>query len=115
MKKLLCITLIVIILFNFIITSVCYATPEDGEPKRKIEEDASPSDSAPDQILNEGYAGGQEMNQNNFGTSIIGFVVGILGAILDVVAGIPFIIMNLATNGRSCRRKDYGRHCKPNG
>lgn len=94
MKKLLCITLIVMILFNFIFVNVSIGIVY----KPEVTNPATPSESTPDKLLNDGDT---STNHMNFGTSIVSLVVGLVGIVFDIVAGIPFLLMNIAVGFRS--------------
>ena len=92
MKKLLCFILILTIAFNFMTVSVTYA----NDPTLKLEQDSEPSANVADELTQEG--GGYSFG--DFGVSLLALIIGLVGAIFAIVAGVPFLIMNMAVNLR---------------
>ena len=109
MKRLLCCFMIIIILFNFIINSVCYAdgVPEsdpissiqDSPMVKQMGSSVSPSDTANDDIQNEGKVstkngGSQKFSLENL--NIIPIILGYLALIIDIIPlQISLILSNI--------------------
>ena len=122
MKKLLCSFMIIIILFNFIINSVCYAEEGvlDNNPVSSIQDNpmvkqmgssVSPSDTANDDILNEGKVstknnGSQKFSLENL--NILPIILGYIALIIDIIPlQISLILSNITKDNNFGSGSDY--------
>ena len=95
MKKALCSLLIVAILMNFIISSICYAETDGTEGIGGVgdymigdgteNKSAIPSNTTPTEIIEDGNASGSSMDFLAAGRTMVGVVMGYLALIVDII------------------------------
>ncbi len=100
MKKLVTSMLLIVLLFNFIFLNSSYGAAEDNADDSVLAQEAKPSDGMMKSILEEGTAAHKQddsikttLSFANFGSSIVGFVLGILSRLFNAVIALELDII----------------------
>ena len=100
MKKLVTSMLLIVLLFNFIFLNSSYGAAEDNADDSVLAQEAKPSDGMMKSILEEGTAAHKQddsikttLSFSNFGSSIVGFVLGILSRLFNAVIALELDII----------------------
>ena len=101
MKKLITSLLLIVLLFNFIFLNSSYGAAEDEDAGDSVlAQEAPPSDGMMDSILDDGTAAHKQddtikttLSFSNFGSSIVGFVLGLLSRLFNAVIALELDII----------------------
>ena len=105
MKKIISSVLLFVLLFNFIFLNKVYSASEDQSGDSLLSQEVSPSDDLVDNILEDGSAREKQGNSilktlsfSSFGTSIVGFILGILARLFNAIIALEVdVIMGQLT------------------